>query len=616
MKKIIFLLLISIGNINAQEKICGSQLKLKKFLHSNPEFLNIRDSLEENSINFESIKHTNITIPVVVHVLYSNQIENISDNQIISQIDVLNKDFTRTNIDANNTPPSFLPIVSDMQINFCLAQQTADGMPTNGIVRKQTSLQSFPLYGDEIHYDTSGGSTAWDTKKYLNIWVCNIDTGILGWAQFPAGGNPETDGVVIDYEKFGTNGTVSPPYDRGRTTTHEVGHWLNLWHIWGDNNCGDDFVNDTPEQEEANYGCKIHPHPSCNNNGDMFMNFMDYTNDACMNSFTLGQKNRVWSAITNYRYELLNSQGCNSPISLNSDAGIISILEPNNTNLVCADEIYAKVVLKNYGNNTLSSVTIKYNINSNNENTYSWNGYLTSGNTDTIILPVISSIGNNHILSVRTTLANGSLDINPSNNQKSKIFSSLNGKSINIKIRSDNYGNENSWTLTNIDNNYIVDSMNVLSNNTTYSLDFCLDYGCYMFVINDSYGDGFCCNYGNGYYKVLEKISNNYFANVNQFLFTDTTYFCIGSTEINDRSEHLLIHPNPTNGKIYLKHEIDPNNRIILAKIFNTLGQVVFSEKINNNAIDLNKLKDGIYYLKLNFNNINITKKIILNKSE
>ena len=134
----------------------------------------------------------------------------------------------------------------------------------------------------------------------MNIWVCNIDTGILGWAQFPAGGNPATDGVVIDYDKFGTTGTVSPPYNLGRTTTHEVGHWLNLWHIWGDNNCGDDFVNDTPEQEEANYGCKIHPHPSCNNNGDMFMNFMDYTNDACMNSFTQGQKNRVWSAITYY----------------------------------------------------------------------------------------------------------------------------------------------------------------------------------------------------------------------------------------------------------------------------------------------------------------------------
>tara|TARA_B100001093_G_scaffold519927_1_gene611464 strand:- start:52793 stop:54643 length:1851 start_codon:yes stop_codon:yes gene_type:complete len=616
LKKIIFLLLISIGNIIAQEKICGSQLKLKKFLHSNPEFLKIRDSLEINSINFESIKHTNITVPVVVHVVFSNQIENISYNQIISQIDVLNKDFTRTNIDANNTPLSFLPMVSDMQINFCLAQQTPNGMPTNGIVRKQTNLQSFPLYGDEIHYDTSGGSTAWDTKKYLNIWVCNIDTGILGWAQFPAGGNPETDGVVIDYEKFGTNGTVSPPYDLGRTTTHEVGHWLNLWHIWGDNNCGDDFVNDTPEQEEANYGCKIHPHPSCNNSGDMFMNFMDYTNDGCMNSFTLGQKNRVWSAIINYRYELLNSQACNTPISLNSDAGIVSILEPNNTNLVCADAIYAKVILKNYGNDTLSSATIKYNINSNNENTYNWNGNLIPGNTDTIILPVISSIGNNHILTVRTTLANGSLDINPSNNQKSKIFSSFNGKSVNIKIRTDNYGNENSWTLTNIDNNYIVDSMNVLSNNTTYNLDFCLDYGCYMFVINDSFGDGFCCNYGNGYYEISEKISNNYYANVNQFLFTDTTYFCIGSTEINNRLENLQIYPNPSRGKLYLNHENYPNNRIILAKVFNTLGQLVFSKEINNKTINLNKLKDGIYYLKLNFDNNITTKKIILNKSK
>lgn len=609
-------MLISIGNILAQEQTCGSQLRLKKFLKSNPEFLEKRNSIDNNTIDFENIKSSNITIPVVVHIVYNNQIENISDNQIFSQIDVLNEDFTRTNNDANNTPLSFLPIVSDMQINFCLAQQNPDGNPTNGIVRKQTNLQSFPLYGDEIHYDTSGGSTAWDTKKYLNIWVCNIDTGILGWAQFPAGGNPATDGVVIDYEKFGTTGTVSPPYDLGRTTTHEVGHWLNLWHTWGDNTCGDDFVNDTPEQEEANYGCKIHPHPSCNNNGDMFMNFMDYTNDACMNSFTQGQKNRVWSAITNYRYELLNSQGCNSPINLNSDAGIISILEPNNTNLVCADAIYAKVILKNYGNNILNSATIKYNINSSNEQTYYWNGNLNPGNSDTIILPVLSSIGNNHILNVRTTLPNGSLDINPSNNQKSKIFSSLNGKSININIRTDNYGNENSWTLKNIDNNYIVDSMSILSNNTTYSLDFCLDYGCYIFVINDSYGDGFCCNYGNGYYKILEKISNNYYAHVNQFLFTDTTYFCIGSTEINNSSKNLKIYPNPSQGKIYLNHKKFPNNRFIFAEIFNALGQVVFSKEINNNTIDLSKLKDGVYYIKLNFDSYNITKKIILNKSE
>ena len=616
MKKIIFLLFISIGNILAQEQTCGSQLRLKKFLKSNPEFLEIRNSIDNNTIDFENIKNSNITIPVVVHIVYNNQIENISDNQIFSQIDVLNKDFTRTNNDANNTPLSFLPIVSDMQINFCLAQQNPDGNPTNGIVRKQTDLQSFPLYGDEIHYDTSGGSTAWDTKKYLNIWVCNIDTGILGWAQFPAGGNPATDGVVIDYEKFGTTGTVSPPYDLGRTTTHEVGHWFNLWHIWGDNTCGDDFVNDTPEQEEANYGCKIHPHPSCNNNGDMFMNFMDYTNDACMNSFTQGQKNRVWSAITNYRYELLNSQACNSPINLSSDAGIFSILEPNNTNLVCADAIYTKVILKNYGNNILNTVTIKYNINSSNEQTYHWNGYLNPGNTDTIILPVLSSIGNNHILNVRTTLPNGSLDVNPSNNQKSKIFSSLNGKSINIKIRTDNYGNENSWTLTNIDNNYIVDSMNILSNNTTYSIDFCLDYGCYMFVINDSYGDGFCCNYGNGYYKIQEKISNNYYAHVNQFLFTDTTYFCIGTTEINTSSENLKIYPNPSQGKIYLNNKYFPNNRIILAKIFDALGQLVFSKEINNNTVDLSKLKNGMYYIKLNFDSNTITKKIILNKSE
>ena len=126
-----------------------------------------------------------------------------------------------------------------------------------------------------------GGSDAWDTKRYLNIWITNIEGGILGWAQFPDIGSIYTDGVVVDYRHFGTLGTTISPYNLGRTTTHELGHYFNLFHLWGDNYCGDDLVNDTPTQEEAfNFGCKNHPSISCNNNGDMFMNFMDYSDDA------------------------------------------------------------------------------------------------------------------------------------------------------------------------------------------------------------------------------------------------------------------------------------------------------------------------------------------------
>ena len=276
LKKIIIFLLCVTNLVSAQHRVCGTSNRLINFLDENPSYLIKRQILENLTINFNKTPKSNLTIPVVVHVVYKNANENISNSQIISQIDVLSKDFTRTNTDAFNTPTSFLPVSSDMQISFCLAQQDPYGNPTDGIIRKQTSNSFFPLYGNEIFFDSLGGSNAWNTKKYLNIWVCMIESGVLGWAQLPYGGDVETDGVVIDFEHFGTNGTAINPYHLGRTATHEIGHWFNLFHIWGDSNCGDDLVNDTPTQEEANFGCKAHPHPSCNNTGDMFLTFCSF----------------------------------------------------------------------------------------------------------------------------------------------------------------------------------------------------------------------------------------------------------------------------------------------------------------------------------------------------
>ena len=158
-----------------------------------------------------------------------------------------------------------------------------------------------------------GEKDAWNTNDYLNIWVCNLASGLLGFATFP-GGNASLDGVVCDYAYFGNIGTATPPYNLGRTATHEVGHWLNLYHIWGDSYCGNDYVSDTPEHEESNYGCPSFPHSSnCSStgsSGEMFMNYMDYTNDACMYMFTNGQKNRMRATLNTTRSSLLNSQAC------------------------------------------------------------------------------------------------------------------------------------------------------------------------------------------------------------------------------------------------------------------------------------------------------------------
>ena len=260
---------------------------------------------------------TIITVPVVVHVVYNAPQENISDQQIQSQIDVLNKDYRRTNIDNIMTPSVWTSIAADCEIEFCLASTDPNGNNTNGITRTQTTTSSFSMQGDPVKDASSGGKDAWPNNDYLNIWVCKLSGGLLGYATTPFGSIGSDDGVVIGYSYFGTMGTVQNPYNKGRTATHEVGHWLNLEHLWGGGwgSCGNDNVSDTPTQEEENYGCPAFPHNanSCNttnSNGDMFMNYMDYSNDGCMNLFTQGQKTRMIAAISQSRQNLLNHNLC------------------------------------------------------------------------------------------------------------------------------------------------------------------------------------------------------------------------------------------------------------------------------------------------------------------
>ena len=233
-----------------------------------------------------------ITLPVVVHILYTNSSNNISTAQIQSQLDVLNKDFRRTNSDRNNKWSQ----AADSQIEFKLATVDPNGNATSGITRTQVGTSTWLTGENKMKRASQGGVNPWNTAEYLNMWIVdNITrpTGgtILGYAQFP-GGAASTDGVVMADQYFGTTGTAQAPFDGGRTTTHEVGHYLNLRHIWGDGGCGvDDFVSDTPESDAANYGCAS-THSSCGSL-DMVENYMDYSDDSCMNLFTTGQKNRM-----------------------------------------------------------------------------------------------------------------------------------------------------------------------------------------------------------------------------------------------------------------------------------------------------------------------------------
>ena len=264
-----------------------------------------------------------VSIPVVVHVIYNNSTQNISDAQINSQLTILNNDFRKLNADRTAVPAVFSSLAADCEINFCLAQRTPSGSSTTGIVRVSTATTSF-IDDDRVKSSSTGGDNAWDATQYLNLWVCNLGGGLLGYAQFP-GGAASTDGVVINYTAFGNIGTAASPYDLGRTATHEVGHWLNLRHIWGDATCGSDLVTDTPTQSTSNFGCPAFPHVTCSNgpNGDLWMNYMDYTDDRCMYMFTTGQKTRMQAlfATGGARAGLLTSSGC-SPVLCTTPSGL------------------------------------------------------------------------------------------------------------------------------------------------------------------------------------------------------------------------------------------------------------------------------------------------------
>lgn len=274
------------------------------------------------------------TIPVVVHVIHNGEAvgsgTNISQTQVNSQINVLNADYAGTGLNVGNVPSAFSALVANCQITFCLAQKDPSGnvLAQPGIHRVNRNTAGFtaPPYSNTTYIDnTIKPATIWNPANYLNMWVLNLGGGLLGYATFPGGtgltglsgfGTATTDGVVILYSAFGNTGTVSAPYNKGRTATHEVGHWLGLRHIWGDSNCGSDFCADTPTQQTANYGCPTYPQVTCSNSGDMSMNFMDYTDDACMYMFTPNQKTRVQTAMANgtYRSNLTNSSNtvCNS----------------------------------------------------------------------------------------------------------------------------------------------------------------------------------------------------------------------------------------------------------------------------------------------------------------
>jgi hypothetical protein len=292
---------------------CGQMAAHELLVETDPGYrgrrLAVEDSVRGSIESGEAMRvaRKQLTIQCVVHVVYRTAQENVSDAQVKSQIAALNRDFNAKNADKSKIPAPFKGLMGNPKIRFALATKDPRGGRTSGITRTKTKVDGFGV-DDAVKAKKSGGVNPWPTDRYLNVWVCTLSGGLLGYAQFP-GGRAATDGVVILNTAFGTRGTATAPFNKGRTATHEVGHYLDLRHIWGDrNDCtGNDFVTDTPPAQAANTGRPRFPHITCRNgpNGDMFMNYMDYVDDAAMFMFTEGQVARMNAALAGPRKKLV-----------------------------------------------------------------------------------------------------------------------------------------------------------------------------------------------------------------------------------------------------------------------------------------------------------------------
>lgn len=324
---LLLLLLSTVVTFAQDHRNCGAMHHLEQQLLQDPDLSNRMEAIERHTENFVRSYNEGdrvvYTIPVVFHIVHNGDAvgsgENISDALIQAQLAQLNQDFSLTNSDANLIPALFQPVAANAEIQFCLAQRTPSGAATTGINRINGGQASWTYSQIESNLKPS---TIWDRNQYLNVWTVifgGADAGTLGYAQFP-GGTASTDGVVLLWSSVGSVASPNPSggnYARGRTATHEIGHWLNLRHIWGDATCGNDFVSDTPVHNTSNGGCPTYPHYStCSGSPvEMTMNYMDYTYDACMYMFTAGQKARMQAVLASggSRASLASSQGCQPP---------------------------------------------------------------------------------------------------------------------------------------------------------------------------------------------------------------------------------------------------------------------------------------------------------------
>lgn len=364
-----------------------------------------------------------VTVPVVFHIVSNNQ-SMITDAQIKAQLDTINKDYAGLNAGSARIPAYFKSLFGQSGIQFILAQRTPNDEPTPGIIRYNTSQNSFNYQSDFVKHAAMGGADAWDTDSYLNIWVCNLSNDILGYATFPNDGAKDEQGVVISYGSLPGGSAVG--YNAGKTLTHEIGHYFNLWHIWGDDNgsCnGSDGVSDTPNQSNNTTGTKtgmVTDNCSPVSPGIMYQNFMDYSADVCLLMFTAEQVGRMETAYSNYRSLLSASKG-GIPLDLKrKDASVKQITQPEQR--LCSNSFTPVVLLRNRGSETLTSLTINASIDNGTVISYKWTGSLKSYAELSVTLPSMTTNEGNHTLTVTSAIPNGAQDEDTSNDTQTFDF--------------------------------------------------------------------------------------------------------------------------------------------------------------------------------------------------
>ncbi len=571
-----------------------------------------------------------VTIPVVVHVIHNGEnlgvAPNITDNQVISQITAMNNDFRRV---AGTRGFNNDAVGADIMIQFALAKVDPNGNPTNGINRVNMCAASWTT--TEVNSIVKP-ATIWNPDEYMNMWSVRFggsSSQILGYAQFPSssglaglnsnGGAANTDGVVANFSTFGSSdyndGTfmLSTPYDKGRTMTHEVGHYLGLRHIWGDATCGTDYCADTPTAHTANYNCNTSI-ASCDNNGtfEMVRNYMDYTNDTCMNIFTLNQKARIEAVMNNSpRRASLKTSTKDLAIPLfPNDAEIKMENTCTTPNSSCATTAsFIRISLYNRGTSALTAAAISYTVGTVTE-TYNWTGNLAADKYAIVNLPVSAAMPAGP-MNVSVASVNGGADQRASNNSFTTVYTpagpaQANPGNFTFTLQTDYWGSETTWRLQNSAGTTMYSGGpygDVPNPTTTTPLPAPMVQtwnlntpGCYTFTINDTYGDGIY-DYG-GYYNLKNATGVVVFEGssftTSQSRAININVLSTGETQM----EHFEIYPNPVSDILNVTKVSDKAEYTIV----NVAGQIVASGKVKRNRIDVSHLVVGNYVLSITDN--------------